>query len=423
MKLTCIAMGSRGDVQPYIALGAGLQAAGHQVRLATHAEFQPLVEAYGLEFHDMGSDPRQLLESEMSHAMLASGKNVFRFLRLFGKVVEPILKETVIQSRAALQDADGVIQGNIGLVAYRLAQPEVPYCVVCLQPFMPTNAYPSAFFPQLPLGRLGYNRLSHHLFDAVFWQFMAKPLAKVHRKMGFHLPNAQERRVLRQRQMVCYAYSPSLLPPPPDLPANHHVTGYLFLDSRPDWQPPQELADFLAAGPPPVYIGFGSMRNRQPEETAELAIAALQRTGQRGILMRGWGGMKQAEVPESILLIDAVPHDWLLPRMRAVVHHGGAGTTAAGLRAGVPSIVIPYFADQPFWARTVYQAGVGPRPIPRKRLSVELLAEAINTAVTDTGLRERAAQLGERIRTENGVQEAVRVIEEYFERNRSAFKE
>ena len=416
MRLTCIALGSRGDVQPYIALCAELRLAGHQVRLATHGEFAPLIRARDIEFHDVGSDPRTLLESELAHTMMASGNNPVRFLRTFGKVIEPILEESVRQSRLAVQDADGVINGNAGILAHRLSQGSVPYCSVCLQPFTPTSAYPAPCFPELPGGRFGYNLLSHHLFLAIFWQFMGRLMWKTHQRMGLPLPDRQTSRKAWRDGLICYAYSPTLIPAPEELPANHHVTGFCFLDEASTWQAPAELEDFLAAGPPPIYIGFGSMRNKRPEETAELVIAALQQTGQRGVLLKGWGGMQQSDLPDNILLVDSVPHDWLFPRMRAVVHHGGAGTTAAGLRAGVPAIIIPYFADQPFWARTCYHAGVAARPIPRARLTVQRLADALRAVVNDAPMRTHAAELGRRISAEDGARKAAGIIEAYFER-------
>ncbi len=156
------------------------------------------------------------------------------------------------------------------------------------------------------------------------------------------------------------------------------------------------------------------MRSERPAETAELVLEALRRTGLRGVLHRGWGGVEPADVPDSVLLVESVPHYWLLPRMAAVVHHGGAGTTAAGLRAGVPSVLVPHFADQPFWGRTVFQAGAGPQPIQRKRLSVRRLTEALRQATTDGDLRQRAAVLGARIRAEQGVEETVRLIAREF---------
>ncbi|MGQ9552632.1 MAG: glycosyltransferase [Anaerolineae bacterium] len=213
------------------------------------------------------------------------------------------------------------------------------------------------------------------------------------------------------RWSILYGFSPSVIPPPSDWGSDIHVTGYWFLDAADDWAPPPALIEFLEAGPPPVYVGFGSMSNRKPEETADLVLAALARAQQRGVVLSGWSGLQKADLPNSVVMVDSIPFSWLFPRVAAVVHHGGAGTTAAGLRAGVPAVVIPFFADQPFWGQRLVALGVGPAPIPRKKLTVERLAQAIEKAVTDQAMRQRAVALGARIRAEDGVAGAVAVVQ------------
>jgi UDP:flavonoid glycosyltransferase YjiC (YdhE family) len=208
-------------------------------------------------------------------------------------------------------------------------------------------------------------------------------------------------------------YSPQVLPKPPDWDDNHYVTGYWFLDAQPDWQPPAELLHFLESGPPPVYVGFGSMSDKAPERQTRLVLRALEITGQRGVLLTGWGAVSSLPTSASVFYVDDVPHSWLFARMAAVVHHGGAGTTAAGLRAGVPSLITPFLLDQYAWADRVVKLGVGPHMPDNQRLTAEKLAHAISTAVTDSALRARAAALGERIRAENGVACAVELIERH----------
>jgi UDP:flavonoid glycosyltransferase YjiC (YdhE family) len=172
------------------------------------------------------------------------------------------------------------------------------------------------------------------------------------------------------------------------------------------------LLDFLANGPPPVYVGFGSMVDRDQEAVSRIVMEALRQTGQRGILLAGWGGLGAADLPGSLFRVEAASHDWLFPRMAAVIHHGGAGTTAAGLRAGVPNVVVPQFGDQFFWGWRVHTLGAGPRPIPRNELTAAKLAEAIRQAIRDEAMQRRAAELGRQILAENGVEAAVKLIEE-----------
>ena len=191
------------------------------------------------------------------------------------------------------------------------------------------------------------------------------------------------------------------------------ITGYWFLDTPEVWEPPAALLDFLESGPPPVFVGFGSMTGRHMGEVTRLVLAALARSGERGLLLSGWGGLGREDLPERVHVIDSAPFAWLFPRMAAVVHHGGAGTTGAGLRAGVPSVVVPFFGDQFFWGWRVEVLGGGPKPIPFKSLSVESLATAIRESVANQEMRRRAWDLGQRIRAVDGVTNAVRIIAEY----------
>jgi sterol 3beta-glucosyltransferase len=213
---------------------------------------------------------------------------------------------------------------------------------------------------------------------------------------------------------LLYCYSPSIVPAASDWNNCNHVTGCWFLDREAEWQPPCELVDFLQAGPAPVYVGFGSMYSANPEVVTGMVLQALARAKQRGILQTSWGGLSNADLPDDVFAVDSIPHDWLFPQMAAVVHHGGSGTTAAGLRAGMPTVIIPFFADQPFWGARVFELGAGPAPIPKKRLTLERLADAIRAATCDEVIRARASALGERIRVEDGVTEAVEVLQRYL---------
>jgi UDP:flavonoid glycosyltransferase YjiC (YdhE family) len=210
-----------------------------------------------------------------------------------------------------------------------------------------------------------------------------------------------------------YGFSEFVVPRPRDWPDWHYITGYWFLDGTDDWAPPVGLIDFLSSGPKPIYVGFGSMSGRTARELAGLAIEAVTLAKQRAVLLGGWAELPERDLPDHIYAIESAPHDWLFPRMAAVVHHGGAGTTAAGLRAGVPSVIAAFFADQPYWGRRVHALGVGPKPILRKELTPQRLAEAIAQAVTEREMQRRASALGEKIRSEDGVARAVERVSKY----------
>jgi sterol 3beta-glucosyltransferase len=424
MRILIIAMGSRGDIQPYIALGQGLKAAGHFVRLMSHENFERLVSSYGLDFWPVAGDVQALLETPKMRALVEKG-NLLAITKYTAKAAERAAIDSAREGWEAGRGMDLLI-GGIGGVFIGTALAEklgMPFLQAYLLPFTPTAAFPAIVFPS-SLSRLGglFNRLSHHLFRQMMWQG-GRAANNLARKTILGLPPAPFfgpfDSASLERTPVLYGFSPAAIPqsggyanaPPSDW-KNTHVTGYWFLDEAPDWTPPPALVEFLANGELPIYIGFGSMTSSKPEEIANLVLAALARTGQRGILQSGWGGLSKADLPETVLMVDSIPHSWLFPRVAAVVHHGGAGTTAAGLRAGVPSIVIPFFGDQPFWGQRVADLGVGAAPIPRKQLTVERLATAMRQVVTDRSMRQRATALGAQIRAEDGIANAVAIVRE-----------
>jgi sterol 3beta-glucosyltransferase len=378
MRIIMLAIGSRGDVQPVVALGRGLQEAGYEARLVAGDEFEALVTASGLPVAPLGVNLRE---------MMAAHTNIFR-----------LMHDITADVQCACQDGDAILATAMGVAACAVARERrVPFFYVLPMPGLRTRAFPHPLFPPLPLGGL-YHHLTYLLTDTL-----------VVRSYPYARCLLQE-----PRPPYLHPFSARVVPRPPDWGDHAHVTGYWFL-TRPDgWEPPEGLVAFLESGPPPVYVGFGSMIDRDPERLAALVVEALRKAGQRAILLGDRSYLETVDWPDTVFRLDSVPHDWLFPRVAAVVHHGGAGTTAAGLRAGIPSVVVPFALDQPFWGRRVHALGVGPQPIPRKKLSVARLANAIRIAVEHEPLRQRAAALGERIRAEDGVGQAVAIIERYL---------
>lgn len=416
MKIAILALGSRGDVQPYIALGQGLKQAGNTVRLVTHENFESLVTSHGLEFWSMRGNVQDVIESQEMRDLLDKG-NFIAITRYTTKAAENAAIRWAEDGLAACQGMALIITG-IGSRFSGLALAEklhLPLLQTYLVPFTPTKTFPSVLMPQT-LPNLGgtFNRITHQLAQQMMWQG-SRTGDTLARQQVFDLPTASffgpKPAASTQSLPTLYGFSPSVIHPPADWGSDHHVTGFWFLDAADDWTPPTGVMNFLEAGSPPIYIGFGSMTTREPEETAALVINALKQTNQRAILASGWGGLQKTDLPESIFMIDSIPHSWLFPRVAAVVHHGGAGTTAAGFSAGVPSIVIPFFADQPYWGQRVADLGVGPAPIPRQKLTVDRLAQAIQIAVTDKAMRQRAVDIGSKIQREDGIARAVEIIQ------------
>jgi sterol 3beta-glucosyltransferase len=283
--------------------------------------------------------------------------------------------------------------------------------------YTPTSAFPVPFLsPDLRLGRwfnrftYNFGRLANIMYGEAINKFRTNVLG-----LSSQSRFADPVRLWNGAPLpILYPYSRHVLPVPPDYPDHVHVTGYWFLAPNDKWQPPAKLISFLNAGTPPVYVGFGSMSGTRGRERGRIVIDALARTGQRGVLVSGWGGLQADNLPDNIFMIDNVSHEWLFPHTAAVVHHGGAGTTAAGLRAGKPTVICPFIADQPFWGSVVNKLGVGPVPIPQQQLSVEKLASTITTAVTDVEMKRCAAMIGDKIRAEDGIAAAIHVIEALY---------
>ncbi|MAS37619.1 MAG: glycosyl transferase [Anaerolineaceae bacterium] len=417
MRITLVTIGSRGDIQPFIPLAVGLKNAGHAVRVATHEPYESFVREHGLDFGPLVGNPQEMMQAENGLEWLETGRNPFSFAQRMRDLAIEMMQQLGRDTLAACHDADVILFSTLGFftavpTAEKLG---VPAIATYLQPVQQTGDFPGILFPSLP-GALpfnaAYNRLTYDAMMELMWRVFKQAYNDVRVNLLSLPPETRSFRItMNDPYPVIYGFSPQVIPHPRDWRDDICISGYWFLEV-PDWQPSDELRHFLESGPAPVYVGFGSMTNRDTDALTDTIIDGICQSNQRAILLSGWAGIGERDLPESIFRLDYAPHSWLFPRMAAVVHHGGAGTTAAGLRAGIPSVIVPHFADQPFWASRVAALGVGPAPIQQKQLIAEKLAYAIHVAATNTAMRQRAAQLGERIRAEDGVQTAVQYIEQ-----------
>jgi UDP:flavonoid glycosyltransferase YjiC (YdhE family) len=417
MKITIFAAGSRGDIQPCLVLGRGLQQAGYRVSLAAPQDFAGFVRQHELDFYPLQGDVQQIMASDTGRQFMETGgANPLKSIRAIRTMVGPVVKEMVDDAYAACRSAEAIIcLGVFGAFGKSIAEAlNIPIINVEPTPLLPTRDFPAAGWP-VPRNLGGWhNYLSGWAMLQVIWLWYQPFVNDFRQRLGLSPYTAAGfYRALKATPMLS-AYSPRIIPHPADWPDRVHITGYFFLDTTTGWQPSPELKAFLAAGDPPVYIGFGSMGGRNPEQLAGIIMEALAKSGQRGLLLTGWGGLRPELVPDNVFVVDSAPHSWLFPRMAAVVHHGGAGTTAEGLRAGVPTIIVPFLFDQPFWGARIKTMGLGPAPIPKKKLTGDRLAAAISQAVTDPGMRQRANACGAAIRAENGVNNAVELVKHYF---------
>ena len=414
MKLDIVTIGSRGDVQPYLALGLGLQRAGHTVKILTDPFFESFVRGEGLDFAPIHADPRQALQDDIRKV----AGNPFKFIRWLDRRFIPLTRSFMQDLLASSSHSDAILYSVLAFVASHVASAiPIPSLPVYLHPIHPTRYFHSPGSPGFPdwLPFRGWlNWWSFRSSNLAFFWIVRKTIDRCRQEvLGLPpVPWKVYASLDYAESPLIYGYSPLVIPKPPDWGDWLHVTGYWFLEQAAGWQPPAALLDFLQSGPPPVYIGFGSMPEAEALELTALVADALQRLELRGILHEGWGELGASGLPANMFRVQSVPHDWLFPRMAALVHHGGAGTTAAGLRAGVPAVIVPFFADQPFWGERVYRLGVGPRPIPRQKLTADRLTGALRLAVSDPVMRQSAADLGQKIRLEDGVGNAVRAIEQ-----------
>src|SRR3712207_5982733 len=394
MNITILSIGSRGDVQPFVALGVGLKEAGHEVTLATGKAFEAFVTEHGLRHVALEVDLLESLQSPEGKAAV-SGKNLLTTMKKAASMYSRVLD----QEWAASQGADALVYHPKALGGYHIAEAldVAGFLAHPVPMFSPTRAFPN---PVLPVADLGgsLNRLSYGAFLRVLSAPSHRAINRWREKsLGLPprrpLPGELELRGEPVPTLICC--SPHLVSPPADGGGSATMTGYWCLDAVRGWRPPARLAGFLAAGPRPVYVGFGSLGGWTSREVVGAALVALKRSGKRGVLATG-GDRVPSGVPENVCAIEFAPHEWLFPRMAAVVHHGGAGTTAEGLRAGIPTVICPTtMNDQLFWGRRVRDLGVGPEPIPQRKLTTEALLPAIRVATEDDRARERASALGE----------------------------
>ncbi|MFE7655188.1 glycosyltransferase [Streptomyces bottropensis] len=425
-KVLLAACGTRGDVQPFLALAVALRRHGHHPLLAAPSSYASDAAAYGVDFATIDDGPTRILDETPTRRVIDDGLTGVRGKVAAARTVAR-LKRLLI---TPLRDVAAIAHdhGDLAAVVHSAAFPaqhvadilDVPAVVVALQPgWIPTDTFPC---PLLPLPRVP--RLLNRSTYAVVVAAQRSREVERWRTTELGLPPRRHgaRRWLRdpegRRRPVLQSFSRHVTPVDPAWGDSVRTTGFWYLPARPDWTPPRELARFLDEGPPPVYIGFGSMTGTRADRNHALVTEAIRLTGVRAVVATGWGGIGAAAGPSAspattgspspdILTIDQAPHDWLFPRTAAVVHHGGPGTVGAALAAGRPQVLCPHMGDQTHWSARMRALGVAPAPLAARTLTAHGLAQAISTAVTDRHLRHRAGEIAPLVRSENGVDAAV----------------
>ncbi len=408
MNITIVALGSSGDVYPTLALGIGLQKAGCRVCLAANPLFEADILKRGITFFPIRTLLRQSLASSPNSLYPAKSLDPLRFLGLKKRHITPIMESIVSDIRDACQDADLILYNMLGLPAHYFArQMGIKACPICLQPLGRTKGFPSPVISSsIPVPKM-LNAASYWIVEKCMNLFL--------RNSGQLKGRSSFKDLIQELYSdnipVLHGFSSCVLPKPSDWSDSMHITGYWFLDTPMDWQADEDLLAFLKKGPAPVCVGFGSMNDPDITTIIKKAVQGVLEAGHRALLLTGWSGeaFKDLSCPD-LYVAKSIPHSWLFPQVSAVVHHGGAGTTAAAIRAGIPSVIIPFFFDQGFWADRLEKLGAGPPLLSKKTLSPGTMASCINQALDDRHLHDKLDRLSFQVNMENGVENAVSLL-------------
>lgn len=407
MKIAILCVGSEGDVRPFLALGVGLKADGHEVIIFANPPNERLCLENGFTFVPLAGDLTALLNSQNSEVALGKIQVI--------KKIKKIIKDSLFQQFEVLfphlQHVDGVIYHPAVFAAEHLIEAlRLPSARVQFQPDIRSKYYACCIFPpKMPFQRLS-NLASHFIAAQLFWL----PVRGVVNEWRTERLGLTKLGVLSPRDYGPFwripkliAVSQALVPSAPDWSKNVHVTGYLQLAKGQDWAPPEILKRFLQAGPAPLYIGFGSLTQRCDSQMSEVIVDTLKQFHHRVILCGPFAHIKKEQLPHNVLQIDAAPHDWLFPKVGAVVHHGGSGTTHAALLAGKPALVVPFVVDQFHWGEAIYKNGLGPKPLPASKLARKTFQKALEDLLLTQSYHVAAIDYSTKMKEENGVQQAL----------------
>ena len=426
MRITIVTVGTRGDVEPFVALGVGLQKSGHSVKIATHAMFESFITENGLGFALVSGNVQEAINSDEAREALEGSKTSFSFLLKVRSKAAPLVLTAVKELFEACKDAEHLMCTPLTLhITYFLSKEfSIPISVGCVNPAGPTRHFHCIIVPPAPeslpvIVKRVYNAYSHVIMGKLVWMGQRPLLNEAWKKVfGHGLPINEPLgpAFKKNPRLMLYAYSRHVLDKPADWASVQHVTGYWFLKPDAQQKLTPELEKFIHAGSKPIYIGFGSMNSGQHKKGAikKLILEAVSKTGQRAVVLNTGLDLVPEELPENIFATAPVPFELLFPKMAAVVHHGGAGTTAAGLRAGVPSVITPLIYDQRFWAWCVEKNGTGTRPIPWSQLTADNLCKGIMEALYSKEIEQRAHETGKAINSEDGVEQAVKLFNQFY---------
>lgn len=425
MNITILAIGGRGDVEPLLILGEELCRRGSDISVVTHPDFGDLVHSYGLTSVLIRASIKELFEGEYGSGTYSTETNYFRSWFNFYKMFGSVLYSTARDSWEACRGADLIIYSPPCLffapqIAEKLNIRSIP---VFFQPFHPTGEFPSYISPIQSSYSSLFNLLTHKISDYIMWMPYLSTINRFRKEClnltAISVFSDYISKWRMEHELFIYAFSRFVVPGPRDWQENAKITGY-FVRNKTGYIPDDNMLEFIEAGDKPVFIGFSSTVIHEPGRFSEILVEAFRRLGKRVVLVTGWGGLGNMDFPDNFFKVRSVPHDWLFPQMSLLIHHGGAGSTGAALRSGVPSVVIPFAADQYFWGRRVYKTGCGPEPLPARNLTAEKLYRTVNHVLDGRSYYLKAEDMAGKINSENGVENAVNLIADFMKRSNGA---
>jgi sterol 3beta-glucosyltransferase len=431
-RITILTIGTSGDVYPFIALGNALQEKGFLVCLATHAEFEPIARRYDLSFSLVAGDIHKAFKADKVKASLDAGGKRQDLMESLKDDLSPLYEQGFLDLKIACEGADIVISSALTLHAasYLTDHFNVPLIFCSVSPAGPTSEFHHVLASP-PVGpksaHSAYNQFTHKIYTEVIWKYVRKDLEHTWNKylppQSFPKRDPLKAAFERKLPLILYGYSPAILPKPEDWSILQYVTGYWRLPNEDEASTDVQLAEFLNSGSPPVYAGFGSMNNPKDKVLANIVIPAIKSLGERMIILEDGSDLSAFSSDPDIFTIDHANLNWLFPKMKAVIHHGGVGTTGIGIRAGIPTLLVTYIHDQRFWGWRLHQLGAMPKPIPKKELTYKLFVKRLTELLNNLEYRNKTLELSYQMQSECGVETAVNKIEEYLEFRRDYFQE
>ncbi|MEZ5008443.1 MAG: glycosyltransferase [Chitinophagales bacterium] len=422
-KVTILTIGTSGDVHPFVALGIGLKKAGFEVKIATHEEFKTLVEDYGLTFSPVVGNVGASMKTEQVKKSIDEGGKRKEFFNSLIDEAAPLFEQALLEFKTACEGAELVVSSALTLhvASYLTDHFDVPLIFCSVNPAGPTSEFhhilaDPAIGPKVM--HSAYNKTTHKILTEIIWRYIKAELEPAWNKLmpevKFPKLDPLQKAFERKLPLILMAYSPAILPKPKDWSVLQHVTGFWWLPSIEKYAPEQALVDFVENGEKPIYAGFGSMANENDQMLSTIVIPAIKALHQRAVILDDGSDLSEFKNDPDLFFIKRADFNWLFPKMKAIVHHGGVGTTGLSIQAGIPTLIVSFIPDQRFWGWQLAQIGAMPKPIPKKSINYQTFHDSLQELINNQTYHNITHELAVKMKEEHGVDTAVDTIINYL---------